>query len=217
MRAQNLEDLVPGLREALESERLNRSLVFCDVFTWTVCGCELVHLTPRHRLELRLAGNAFTRYARPLAGDLFAFLWRLNPAFTRKPLLHPMCWLAFVKVWWRVVVADLDRAEREVHRYLAAMLQDVPEENLATEHRSSEAAKAICGESGDAYFYLTALKSLPALDGKSYMDTPCLVLDQLWRAWKFDTDDNPQFSNRSDELATAWHRANLIARHKEAF
>jgi hypothetical protein len=210
MRAQNLEDVIPGLREARERERLNRSLAFVSAFTWTVCGTEIVHLTPRHRLELRMTGNAFGHaLLHPMKGDVFQFLWRLNPAYSRKLKFHPLALICFMALWIRVKFIDVELASRQIHRYLADMIQDLPEEALENETIPTGEQDAVCSIAQEAHFFLSNFPNILALDGKSYMDTPYLVLQQLARAHRLANDENPRFINESDSIATAFFKDRL--------
>jgi hypothetical protein len=83
--------ITPAFLAARAAERQHRLLIHARALAWVPLrrGASLLLLTPlvplthRHVVELTLARNAFLRGFSPLAGDLFAFLWRLHPLFRR--------------------------------------------------------------------------------------------------------------------------------------
>lgn len=201
MRATNLEDIVPGLREARAGERQNRALAFSGV-TWTVCGRQIVALTPRHRLELQLVRNAFAVGAPASPKDLLQFLWRLSPDFRRNPWPGTGAWFAEWGLARACAGFDPVRATREVYAYLAAMLQDLPEGG-AERDTINVPENYVHWMAVEANFYLSRY---PSFTLSSFMDTPYLVLQQLYRAHRLEHEEHPNFINESDRLVNEWHR-----------
>lgn len=210
MRANILEDIIPGLREAREQERLNRSLAFSGV-PWTVCGQDAVVLTPRHRLEFQLVRNAFAVGGQPTLADVFQFLWRLNPRFKVRVWFGSRSWFARRKLSRAVAKMDMDQASRGILGFLAAMLQDLPEGSDGTPS-SNPPENYVHWLAGEMNFYLTRYN---AFSMQTFMDTPYLVLQQLYRAHRLASDEHPQFINRSDRMIGAWQREQLSKRRVE--
>lgn len=207
MRIPDLEAAIPGLRECRETEHYHRAAAFAGL-TWTIAGCEIVALTPRHRLELQLARNAFTCGAPAARGDVFQILWRLNPYFHRRPsLLHtPRAWLARRRVQRAVARCDLGDTQRQILTYIVAMFQDMPERAVNTPRGEAPAMTGnyIHWAGSDAAAFLTRFTGFSV---DAYLDTPLLVLQQLMRAWRLansTTDDPPTFLNESDRLVCRW-------------
>lgn len=202
MRLINLEAVVPGLREARQSERMNRAMAFAGLSV-PVLGQECVPLTPRHRLAFQLAGNAFAHGLgeRAMEGDVFQFLWALNPAWRRG---QPITWAATAA--WRKIKATVKRTplgiqRRAVMEYLAAMLQDLPEGNDRPASHNP-ATNYVHWMAAELYFYMRACgMSRAQYEAESY-----LVLQQLYRAHRLDTDDDATFINASDRLVSQWQR-----------
>jgi hypothetical protein len=207
MRANQLEDLIPGLREARDKERQNRALAFSDI-PWTVCGLDVVVLTPRHRLEFQLVRNAFTVGGTVTQADVFQFLWRLNPSFKKRVWFGSFAWFARRKVALAVKELDMDSATLEILTYLASMLQDLPEGG-GTRDTSNPPENYVHWLSCEANFYLARYNgfSVPVL-----MDTPYLVLQQLYRAYRLSNETHPNFINASDKLIGDYMRANAPRR-----
>ena len=196
MRLTDLKARIPGFKEAQDREHLNRALAFANV-PWTLLGCEVVQLTPRHRLEMQLGGNAFARGLAPLQGDVFQFLWRLNPAFQAR-LTTIRSFRAYRRLKQAVRGIPTERAAREIAGYLAAMLQDMPE---VSTNGSDDTA--------DNYVHWMAVESLVFMTGcglkfAEYLDTPYLVLQQWHRARQVGRDNSPPFINESDRIANRW-------------
>jgi len=207
MRANQLEDIIPGLREARAKERQNRALAFSDV-PWSVCGLDVVVLTPRHRLEFQLVRNAFTVGGTVTRADVFQFLWRLNPRFKQRVWVGSLAWLARRKVAKAVRALDMDEAQIGILTYLASMLQDLPEGGDGSD-TSNPPENYVHWLAGEANFYLGRYNgfSLPVL-----MDTPYLVLQQLYRAYRLANESHPNFINQSDRLVGDFMRAHAVRR-----
>lgn len=215
----NPERIIPGLAEQRAQERENRALAFAGI-THTVCGREIVPLTPGHRLNLQLVGNAFAFPAAASATlvDVFVFLWVLSPHNTGT------LEAARQQVFLREDVMKMDRKEsvRDILRYIVDQLQDTAES-------SGEAGKDnsawIHWMAMDAEFWISVHGGF-TLD--TYKKTPYLVLQQLYRAWRVNHPDiernkdgsvfvrDPVFFNQSDKLVSAFqreHREKIKAWH----
>ena len=199
MRQNDIRAQIPGLAQALEREHLNRGMAFVGV-PWTLVGCDVLHLAPRHRLELQMTGNAFMGGAvQPLAGDIFQFLWRLHPKFARKVRSLPVLW-AYAALKRRVRRCNQAKAKAAIVAYLGAMLQDLPEDNGKAEaQRRVDAANYVHWMATEAHFYLTIYRGM-TID--AYMDTPYLALQQLFRAYRLANEEDPTFINASDRIAS---------------
>ncbi len=205
MRTVSLETLVPGLKEARAHERLVRSMAFARV-DWTLCGSPAVQLTPRIRLELQLANNAFSFGRSPTKADVFQVLWRLHPRFSRK--LWPLSVYTKFRIIRRVQRMDLGRAIEEVSIYFNSMMQDLPEGG-----EGSESANPPDGYvhwmAAEQNFYLSKYGSLSS---EAYKDTPYIELQQLFRAYRLTIEEHPNFINYSDTLIGRWQRDQINTR-----
>ena len=193
----DLEAIVPGLAEARARERIARSIAFCKV-NLSVCGCECVPLTPRHRLELEVVGNGFFADPIPSKSDVFQFLWRLSPGFVRK-IRTPAAWLRRRRIARIVRKTPILSCAMEVNDFLKLMLQDLP--------ANATVADGVPGNlhyvhwiASEIHFYA----SNGILTATEYMDTPYLELQQLHRAHQAATQENPEFINESDRLVLRW-------------
>lgn len=208
----NIEAIVPGLAELRALERTNRALAFAGL-GHTVCGREVRPLTPRHRLTLQLLQNAFTAPAAvPLEGDVFQFLWVLSPAYRFGAGWRPA---SEVRQWFlrryvrRLHVAT---AAREIRVYLTHQLQDLPESGMES---GPDVSAWVHWVAMDAAFWM---ETLPSFTLERYLETPYLVLQQLYRAWRVHNPrvssdesgrpvvEEPSFINASDRLLGKWHR-----------
>lgn len=206
MRANTLEDIIPGLREARAKERQNRAIAFSEI-PWTVCGLDVVVLTPRHRLEFQLVENAFALGGVPTRADLLQFLWRLNPRFTKRVWMLSPAWFARRRVARIARKVDLAEAAREIYTYLSAMLQDLPGDSGGRDTLNPPELY-VHWLAGEINFYLTRYNgfSIPIL-----MDTPYLVLQQLYRAARLASEEHPNFINESDRIIASWQRQHIKA------
>lgn len=211
MRPPDLEAIVPGLRECREAEHFHRAAAFAGL-TWTIAGCEVVPLTPRHRLEFQLTRNAFTIGLPPQRGDLLQFLWRLNPAFRRNKWSSVATLFAYARVWLAVAFCNRRTVARDIHLFTRAMLQDMPEArgNAGENAAAKDTAKYIHWIGGDAAFFLTRFAGFSI---ETYMDTPLLALQQLIRAWRVANEPDADFINESDRVIGRW-RNEIMAQAK---
>lgn len=79
-------NLPPEIKAAVDAANRARALAWLPEPPM-LCGRQIRHFTPRMRLDLELAGNAFASGRAPRKHDVFAFLWRLNPAYA--PMARP--------------------------------------------------------------------------------------------------------------------------------
>lgn len=204
----DFEKFVPGLAEERAQERHNRALAFAGI-THTVCGQEILPLTPGHRLQLQLLQNAFTTVGAYCSlQDVFVFLWVLSP--------HNVGGLeaARQQVFLRedVLRLDLPNSVAEISRYLVDQLQDALDGAGAGEGKDHSAW--IHWMAMDAAFWMTQY----GFSYQEYQRTPFMVLQQLFRAWKVNHPDmermpngsvivrDPIFRNASDRMVSAFHR-----------
>jgi hypothetical protein len=209
----NFEDLVPGLREQRAKERLNRSIAFAGL-AHTLCGVEVRPLTPGSRLKLQLLGNGFAvPGVAPLAGDVFQFLWVLSPRWL--PLEG---WRRFQsesrqrRLRKHVRALDLEAATREILEFMAAQLQDMPDGSTGDE--GMDFAPWVHWAAFDAGFWLNVHGGFTL---ETFMSTPYLVLQQLFRVWQINNPEylrgadgravrvEPTFTNGSDRIFGQWH------------
>lgn len=200
MRQTPLEELVPGLKEARDAEHQNRSVCFAGI-PWTVAGFELVPFTPRHKLELTLVRNRFFVLGElPRKEDVAQILWRLHPAFRARPPSVAVSW-ARVRLWLRLrrmTRAEVMEVALAIADYLGAMTQDLPE---ATSGGSGSGGNHVHWLASELAFYL---QQFHGFTWQSYMDTPYLVLQQLFRAYRLSASGNTHFINRSDAMLGQW-------------
>jgi hypothetical protein len=208
---QSIEQLVPGLAAMREIERRHRALAFAGI-THTVCGEEIRPLTPRTRLELQVLRNAFTLGPDldPLEGDIFEFVWVHHP---RRPRPGKR---KIVALWLqnglrrRLRARNLEANRRSIREYLLTQLQDMPEQRLSG---GFDQSPWVHWAAFDATFWLSIHGGF-TLD--AYLDTPMLVLQQLYRAWSVNHPEtlvgsdgkvshvDPQFINASDRVRGEW-------------
>ena len=175
---------------------------------WTISGLLVVPLTPRHRLELQLAGNAFAVGSTVTKLDVFNILWRLNPDFARAPRWLSAAWRKRRAVFRAVKTADIGTIRTEILLFLDAMLQDLPESREASDGGGLGGYVHWLGN--EEHFYCSTYGGITPAACK---DIPYLELQQLFRAWRIEheRDDEgkptePQFINRSDALVNRWQR-----------
>lgn len=176
--------LSPAIQAELAAEQRRRSVNWLGA-TVTLCGSPVRPLTPRHVLELRLAGNAFFYGRRALLGDVFDVLWRLNPAFYRPASPRRFYdWPARSNLTRRVRRLDLFTAERAIHDYLSAAYLDRPAARADSESGPLEAEPhwidSFIDTFGSHYAWATPERVL---------DTPIAQLFQLRRSIGIRTDE----------------------------
>lgn len=210
MKATNIEDVVPGLREARASERTNRALAFAFL-THSLLGVEVCAITPDHRLRLQLIRNAFVfAGVDPMPGDVFQFLWCLSPRHAANAGRFGWCEERRIRRLARTV--DLSIAARTIHTYMADQLQDAPE----ISDGALIPAHYVHWMAAEASFWLNIHGGFTL---ETYRRTPYLVLQQLMRAWRCNhpritqnedgssSVEEPNFINGSDRILGNWQRA----------
>lgn len=205
----DIERIIPGLAEVRAQERQNRALAFAGL-THTVCGREVMPLTPGHRLQLQLMRNAFAVVgAEPTLLDVFVFLWVLSPHNVGG--IEASRQQYFLRQY--VQALDLSPSVREIYRYLIDQLQDTS----AGSGEGKDNSAWVHWMAMDAEFWIEVHGGFTL---EQYKATPYLVLQQLFRAWQCNHPDverteggavfvrDPIFRNSSDRLVSAWHREN---------
>lgn len=191
-----LENRIPGLAELRAAERRNRALAFAGV-THTVCGVEIRPITPRSRLELQLLQNAFTfSDLQPREGDVSEFLWVHSTG--RRPLQglwRPVSLFRQELLRRRLKRRKHDDNVREIREYLLEQLQDMPGKGL--DANTVDQSPWIHWIAMDAGFWLSGHGGFTL---EEYLDTPMLVLQQLFRVWCVN---NPEIVRGSDGKPTA--------------
>jgi hypothetical protein len=176
-------------QKARAEERLNRMLAYLPMAP-SLCGLPVVPITPRHRLELEAAGNAFFSNKRPLRGDVLDFLWRLNHCFRRvngeMPNLRgntprPSSLACRLMRWRmrRVVTSrkfDLDAAASEIKGRIAVAYQDQAGSAESGEFRSELKADRFWLDGFEAFYCGNWGWSYDVM-----LDTPIALLFQLYR------------------------------------
>lgn len=213
MKRNTIEEIVPGLAQLRARERQNRAVAFSGI-TRTVCGVEVVSLTPAARLELQLLRNAFVfRDVDPLEGDVFAFLW----------ILAPGRGASRVRDSWRqwrlrrlVKKLEIREAGREIRLFMVEQLQDLPES--ATEGTDHSAWVHWMGAEASWW-----MQKHGGISFEQYLRTPYLVLQQLYRGFQCNNPEirfgsngqpiieEPQFINASDRLIGEFHAEHRAA------
>ncbi len=205
----DLEKLIPGLEAQRGQERQNRALAFAGL-THTVCGREILPLTPGHRLTLQLLGNAFTQPGRAATlADVFVFLWVTSPhnvgglEASRQQFFLRQDVLGF----------NLADSVESVYRYLVDQLQDA---GGGGDDTGKDQSAWVHWMAMDASFWMSEY----GFTLEQYQRTPYLVLQQLYRAWQCGHPDiertkdgsvfvrDPIFVNASDRLVRGFHREN---------
>lgn len=212
----NAEDIIPGVAELRAQERRNRAHAFAGI-TRTLCGCEIVLMTPMHRLTLQILRNAFVATtADPLEADVMSFLWLLSPDYSRR--LTPLSELRQFLLRRRVKALELGIARSQIREYFVEQLQDLPES--AVDDDAPDPSPWVHWAATDASWWMNVHRGF-TLEG--YFATPYLVLQQLYRGWKVNNPgirydekgnvvyEHPSFINESDRLVGKWHRENRAA------
>lgn len=212
-----LEQIIPGLAEQRAGERANRARAFAGL-THTLCGVEVLALTPAHRLKLQLMRNAFTvPGAEPLAGDVFVFLWILTPAAAWTLPGRGIAW-NWLQSRLRRHVRGLRLADavRDVQTYLVGQLQDSPESS----GDGTDYSPWVHWMAAEASFWMNMHGGFTL---ETYQRTPYAVLQGMRRMWLVNHPnitrnskgelevEEPAFINQSDRIVGAWQK-----QHSEA-
>ena len=161
----------------------------------------MIPLTERHRVEMRFIRNAFFTGTAPLLGDVFLFLWRLNPDFCRPTPAR--AWAVrelvrksfhFQRLWfalgtWRSAAAhrrltrlvrrcDLFAAEEAIYAWLGIAEQDAPGVPTDEPLRASRIKPQSCYPDHLVEYCTHKYNMSPT----AILDAPCALLYQLYRA-----------------------------------
>lgn len=83
---EDLRDIIPGLRDAVEREEFHRNTAFLGV-TELIYGVEVKPLTLAHLCRLQCVGSPFLCGGEPSAEDVAVFLWAVSTGYkTRAPI-----------------------------------------------------------------------------------------------------------------------------------
>lgn len=216
----NLDDIIPGLREVREIERQARALAFSGL-THTLLGIEIMPLTPFHRLGLQLIGNAYAsgRTEEATAVDAFQFIWFLSETYAkRKERGRLRTFLARRGMMKHFVRLDRRAVHDAIRHYLRTQMQDMPEQT--EDDTAPDYSDSIHWAAAEAGFWLNVHGGFTL---ETYLHTPYLVLQQLHRAWRANhpkqvrnpdgsiAPEYPVFRNTSERMVGLFHRANAAA------
>jgi hypothetical protein len=176
---------------AQRQEKLARLVPFL-IGEMPFCGDLIKHLTPRIAGELSLIGNAFICGGEPTRGDVFNFLWRLNPAFARPEALSLRARFIRWRLKWVVSRVDLARVRVKIREYLDDQFLDSHTGVKADD--KDEKPEKVTWLAYRAYFFMSHF-------GMSYidfMDTPIPVLNQLQKAYLICHGREDEMINKSE-------------------
>ena len=201
----DLEALVPGLAKARRAEQAARLRALLGrAGTSRLLGREVVALTPRIALELRLAGNPCVEGMVGTWADMALFLWRLSPRFCR-----PAAWLRWRTVgrWERRRIRRAVRrlkhfqASASIRAWVIQQLQDAPPRVTTTEEAG--AATPPSGFTAEASI-INWFADHYGWDADRALDTPFLLLWQCYRAFYASAGRPVPSMPPSERLVGAW-------------
>ena len=143
--------------------------------------------------------------------------WTLSPAL--KWWQKPAAWHQW-RLRRHVRKLDIDAATREIYLYLIAQLQDGAEGKVTDENAAKDQTPWIHWMAFDAGFWIDVHGGFTL---QTYMHTPFLVLQQLYRSYQCNHPSyirssngevlqiDPDFINGSDRLVGAWRRRHAAA------
>lgn len=209
-----IEQLEQDYVRAVIRERTVREIAFLPV-TENICGLEVVPMTLRHLLALRLIGCPFLINGEPTQEDCFVFLWHLSKDYSprnmkakRKILkrcrkrffLTKPPWIHFafrMLPWQKKTVKKFERLEivkQQIREFLADALMDRPPMREGNNKSYFSDAAAIC--------HRFALKYSWSVN--DVMDTPLKALFQFCKLIEADIraehKKNPIMFNPSDAV-----------------
>jgi hypothetical protein len=197
MREDPLFQIIPGYREAVERETLDREAAFLPV-TESIAGVEVLPLTPLHYSMLECAGSPFVRGGLPNPGDVLAFLWCVSPRYCSG---YWRRWL-FARSLRRL---SFVRAVQGIGEYLTAAFADAPgvkQTGFKPSYYSGTAA------------LVDLLASQYGWTEETILRIPFKRLFQYARAIRARHDDKPIFFNPSDSVISEWQERDELNRRK---
>lgn len=198
MREDPLFQIIPGYKEAVQREALQREAAFVPV-TESIQGVPVLPLTPLHYSMLDCAGSPFVTGGIPTPGDVIAFLWCVSPDYS------PNGWLRR----WRFARAarrlPYSATVNAIGDYLTEAFADAP------------GVKA----QGFRPSYYSGTASMVDLLASQYgwpedaiLRTPFKRLFQYARAIRARHDDKPIFFNPSDAVIAEWQEKDELNRRR---
>lgn len=187
---------VKGLSERLEKEHQWRAFG-AVARVYYVRNFVVSPLTPRVVAELRIAGSPLFGGGEVTLEACLDLLWRLSPAYAQP---HEMTWRAMwrrFKLIRAVQRTDGPRLIKAVQEFISVQLQDSP-------RPKPQAGAPSAGLEKEAAYWVihNGCEFIRVFGGsiQAYLDTPCPVLNQMWRWHLKDRGDGGAISNTSDEL-----------------
>ena len=115
--------VIPGFREAVERENAIRDAAFLDI-PETICGIEVLPMTPRHFLLLDGIGSPFVVGGLPTAEAIAQFIWVVSPEFrVIRGWRDRLAQYRFVKRCRKINWVD---AVKAIDQYINDAFQDSP-------------------------------------------------------------------------------------------
>ena len=207
-------DDIPGYAQAVEREALIRNAAFLPV-NESIGGFEVMPMTLRHLVALRVARSPLLGGTLPAPVDLAAFLWLLSPEFTlgesrARTRLLAQCRREFMPVckpWLRTSLAMTIWERKEIDRIgHAAQLIDAARGYV--EEAFQDAPPPAKPTPGQKSYYCDAI-SICALFGREFgwseAQTMALPLKRLFQYLKvMQRDGNQPLYNPSDSVVAKW-------------
>jgi hypothetical protein len=179
----DLRDIIPGYREALEQEELQRNVAFLDV-PELICGIEVSPFTLNHLCRLQCISSPFVCGGVMSPADVALFLWAVSPEYHPKARLRR--WL-FIRRARGLNYADTVKA---IEQYLADAFAD----------RTGGGSRGFSPPNWSGYASICA--SLAAEYGWSVSQIMAMPVKQVWQFLRIvERRTNPKatFSNRRSE------------------
>lgn len=184
--------VVPGYREAVEHENTLRDAAFLEV-PETICGIEVLPMTPRHFILLDAIGCPCVRGGTTSAEEIARFLWIISPEFrTVKTWFDRRVRARFVRRCRKINVAE---ADKQIETYIEEAFQDSP-------GAQSGAAKVL------DWSWIAALVHQSAAhyhwSESDILNLPLKRLFQYSRICKREENPRAIFFNPRDKARRAW-------------
>lgn len=183
----DLRDIIPGYREALEQEELQRNAAFLGV-TELICGVEVLPLTLTHLCRLQCVGSPFTCGGVPVPSDAAVLLWAVSPGYAPKAWFRRYLFTRGIRK-----IAFID-AVTGINAYMADSFIDAP-----------------CGKEGFTPSYWSGFASIIGLLSSEFGWSEREILGMpVKRVWQYvriaEKRNNPKawFPNRSHQVRAKW-------------